>query len=240
MQITSSFNTNTNVSVRVEPAAAGNETLTNTTSVMQPNSTVVNDMPVNQITYVDEPMTMRYVINELLQQFSEWMRVSSESRRMEFFHSILMRESRRNTELFGIIMDIARRFMRNEDVSSEEMNFLAENNPQLLYMVTVLRDETPENDGSERRRARDRRGTDRRSLFRRRDHVISSKQSSDSPVISLIERNNTVIPRELAKQINLILINKSIKKSYDAAIKKKNHLSISVNTLITNPHDAAN
>ena len=239
MQITSFFNSNSNVSVRVEPAAASNETFTNTTSATQPNSTAVNDMPNNQIVYDDEPMTMRYVINELLQQFSEWIRVSSESKRMEFLYNILLRESRRNTDLFGIIMDIARRFMRNEDVTSDEMHFLTENNPQLLYVVTVLRDDTSDSDGNERRRARDRRGKDRRSIFRRRERPVDNDQSSDSRAARIMQRKAPSIPRELAKQINSLLIDKSVNKSYDALRKKKNHLSISVNTVITNPHDNA-
>jgi len=239
MQITSFYNTNTNVSVRVEPASTNNETPANTTSAIQPNGAAVNDMPFHQQTNADETMTMRYVINELLQQFSEWIRVSSESRRMEFLYSILLKESRRNSDLFGKIMDIARRFMRNEDVLPEEMRFLAENNPQLLYVVTILKEEASDADSNERRRAKDRRGKDRRSLFRRRDHINNRSKTSDSHGIKVIERKSPAIPRELVKQINSLLVDKSIKKSYDAVRKKKNHLSISVNTVITNPHDSA-
>ena len=239
MQIISSLYTNSNVSARVEPASASNGTFTNTTRATKPNSAVVNDMQFSQITVVDESMTMRYAVNELLQQFSEWIRVASESRRMEFLYSILMKEGRRSPELFGKIMDIARRFMRNEDVLPEEMRFLAENNPQLLYVVTILKEEASDADSNERRRAKDRRGKDRRSLFRRRDHINNRSKTSDSHGIKVIERKSPAIPRELVKQINSLLVDKSIKKSYDAVRKKKNHLSISVNTVITNPHDSA-
>ena len=238
MQITSFSSTNTNVSARVGPATASNATITNTTSAIKPNSAAVNGMHVNQ-TVVDPSMTIRYEVNEQLQQFSEWTRVVSENRRMEFLYSLLLRESRKNPDLFGKIMDIARRFMRNEEVLPEEMRFLSENNPQLLYVVTVLKDGASKANGNERRRARDRRGTDRRSKFRRRDQISYSNQPSDSSAIRLMERKSPAIPRELVKQINSLLVSKSLKKSYDAARNKNNNSSMLVNTVSTNPHDAA-
>jgi len=239
MQITSSYNTNTNIFARVIPASVSNETFTNTTRTTLPNSSEVNDLPFNQITIVDESVTMRYEISELLQQFSEWMRVASEKRRMEFLYSILLKESHESSDLFGKIMDIASRIMRNGDVLPEEMRFLADYNPRLLYVVTILKDETSGSDEKERRRARDRRGKDRRAVSRRRDYISNNNQSHDTSGIKVIERKSPAIPRELVKQINSLLVNKSIKKSYDAVNKKKNHLSISVNAVITNPHDIA-
>jgi len=239
MQITNTFNANSNISARVAPATATNETATYTPNATQQNNVAATELAVNQIAIIDHATAMRYEISELLQQFSEWMRVASESRRMEFLYNILLKESYGESDLFGKIMDIARRIMRNEDVTPEEMRFLAEHNPRLLYVVTILKEDTTDNGGKERRRARDRRGKDRRSVSRRRDHVFRSQQSSEPPEPRIIERRNHNVPRELVKQINSLLVDKSIKNSYGISLKKKRHLSISINTVITNPHDIA-
>ena len=237
MQIINSYNTNTNISARVIAATTSDGTEINTPNTSHQNAATVTDSQITQITIVDEALSMRYEISELLQQFSEWVRVASESRRMEFIYNILLKESHRDSDLFGKIMDIARRIMRNEDVSPEEMRFLAEHNPQLLYVVTMLKDDSAEAAGKERRRARDRRGKDRRSILRRRDQDSRGYNSTDPHEIRIIERRNHHVPKELIKQLNSMLINKSIKSSYDALTKKKKHLSVSVNTLITNTHD---
>ena len=239
MQILNSYITNTRVSNGLEPVSANNETFTNTTRATLPDSAALNDIPLNQPTFVDEHVTIKYEVNELLQQFYEWIRVSSESRRMETLYNVLFRESQGSSELFGKIMDIARRIMRNEDVSAEEIQFLMEHNPRLLYVVTVIKDESSGDDGKERRRARDRRGKDRRSASRRRDHFYTGNQSSETAGIILSERKNPAIPHELAKQINSLLVKTSMKKIYEATRKKKNHLSISVNTIITSTQDTA-
>ena len=238
MQITNFSNSNANTTVRVAPASANNQTTTYSTSAAQQNNAGINNLPVNQTAIANDVTAMRYEINEMLQQFSEWVRVSSESRRIEFLYNMILKERHGNSELFGKIMDIARRIMRNEDVSAEEMRFLAEYNPRLLYVVTMLKEDSPDTSyDKERRRARDRRGKDRRLGSRRRDQAFRSHDTSDPPEGRILERRNHHAPREMVRQINSLIVDKRLRKSYDATKKKRKHLSVSINTVITSPHE---
>jgi len=123
--------------------------------------------------------------------------------------------------------------MRGENVSLEEMRLLAEQNPQLLFVVIILRDEASNAEEKERRRDRERRTKDRRSVARRRDYGLRHPPPDANPIERLV-----YTPRELTKQVNPLIENKSIKKTYDTTIKGKT-ISISINTVITNPHDIA-
>ena len=234
MQITNAYNSNIITITRNSSATAGNASTTANSA--QFNSALINEMPVNQPSFIDEATAMRYEISELLQQFSEWMRVAGEVRRMEFLYNILLKESHETSDLFGKIMDIARRIMRNEDVTLEEMRFLAEQNPRLLYFVLMLKEDTAQPSGTERRRDRERRKKDRRSMSRRRDYM---SRGIDQPERRVIERNHYTVPRELVKQINSLIVDKSLKKSYDIGANGRKNLSLSINAVVTNPHDVA-
>jgi len=248
MQINNAYSANINVTARVVPASVNNNTTTaqestaqttttqTTTAQATPqNNTVANPIPVDQLINVDDVNSTRYAITELLQQFSEWMRVSSESRRMEFLYNVLLKESHEKSELFGLIMDIARRIMRGEKVSLDEMRLLSEQNPQLLFAVIVMRDEKTDIDERDRRRERERRRKDRRSGPRRRDHNLRNHNLSNTRAI---ESMRYTVPSSPDKQVHTLLAQKTVRKSYGTAGKSKN-LSISINTVITNPLEAA-
>ena len=241
MQITNAYRNNINITVRgvtapIEEAA----TALSARSTPQVNVVVsdapVNQLPANQLPAEDPAAALKQEINILLLQFSEWMRVSSESKRMELLYNILLKQNHETSDLFGKILDIARRIMSGDKVSLEEMRFLAEQNPQLFYAVIVMKDEATDVEGQERRRKRERRNKDRRLEPRRRDQNLRSYNSTTARVI---ERMNYSVPSDLAKSINTLLVNKSLKKSYENSGKNKK-LSISINTVITNPLDVAN
>ena len=243
MQITNTYdvNSNINVTLRVVPASVSNETGTNTTATtvntqtMPPNNTTVNDIPVNQIPVVDDARSVIHEINILLQQFHEWIRVANESRRMEFLYNILLRENHETSDLFGKIMDIARRIMNGDEVTLEEMRFLQEQNPQLLYVVIMLKDDAAEVDDNERRREKERRRKDRRSNSRRREYSMRNHNLSSTRVI---ESMKFTMPRVMDKRIHKLLKEKSLKNSYINTVLAKT-LSASIDEVISSPLDIA-
>jgi len=237
MQITNSYNTNLNATARgIQAPAESTANTTSTTRATQPNNEVTSELPVIQPTNIDETVTIRQEINQLLQQFNEWMRVATESKRMEFLYNILLKESHETSDLFGKIMDIARRIMNGEEVSLEEMRFLSDQNPQLLYVVILLKDDITDVDERNRRRERDRRKTDRRSGPRRRDYRARSQHISE---INVMESMKYVVPRNTDKRIHSLIAQRSIRKSYSRTDKNLK-LSISIDEVITNPLEIAN
>ena len=241
MQITNSYNSNSNITItpREAPAPVSNNTSATTTTQEVPvNNPVVSELTNTQLANINAPDSMRYEVTELLQQFVEWIRVSTDSKRMEFLYNILLKENHETSDLFGKIMDIARRIMNGEEVTLEEMRFLQEQNPQLLYVVILLKEDSAEADGRERRRDRDRRGRDRRAGARRREYGLRSHSQPELREARAIERMNYTVPRELTRQVNSLLVKKSLKKSYETTSKGKT-LSISINTVVSNPHDIA-
>ena len=242
MQITNAYSTAISNTLRTAVAVTENDTTASTRTASPATlretpliNEVVSEPPNNIPASLDDAALLRQEVNELLQQFSEWVRVTTESKRMELLYNLLLKDNHETSDLFGKIMDIARRIMRGEDVSPEEMRFLADQNPQLLFVVIIMRDDTTDSDGKERRRDRERRTKDRRSLARRRGYNSRSHSPSD---IRDLGRVSYPIPRELTKQVNPLFSVKTLKKSYETAVKGKT-LSLSINTIITNPHDIA-
>jgi len=238
MQITGVYNTNNvNITTRSVQAVTANDAPA--VQVQSQNNTAINDprtnQPAVQPAVIDDATALRQEINILLQQFSEWVRVASESKRMELLYTLLLKKSHESSDLFGTIMDIARRLMRGEDVSLEEMRLLAEQNPLLYFAVVVLKDETQETDESERRRERDRRSKDRRSRARRRDYNL---RSVSHPEARAVERTHITIPQDIAKHVQTLIAQKTIKISYEITRKAGNQPK-SVNTVIMNPHETA-
>jgi len=85
----------------------------------------------------------RVMLNELLEQ----MRTEGEKRRQELLFELLLNdEDEGSYDVFGKCLDIARRIMRGEKVSVEEMRLLAQHFPQLLFQALLLRQEKPEFD----------------------------------------------------------------------------------------------
>jgi len=236
MQITNAYNANANLNItaRVAPPAVNNEARSNT-AVQEPqlNNAALNNMQANQQVNVDAVRTMVPELNILLQQFSEWVRVASESKRMEFLYNVLLRQSHESSEMFGTIMDIARRIMRGENVSLDEMRLLAEQNSQLFFAVIVMKEETPDEDEKERRRERERRGKDRRSKSRRRDFNMRSINQSE-PRAAV--RSHYTVPQDLARHVHSLLTEKSVRVSYDN-IKRVRVQPKAINAVIMNPHE---
>jgi len=160
MQINSAYNTNTSITSRVVTQVNNNQPTVRET---QPENTAVSNMQSNQQANVDQTHGLRYEINHLLQQFSEWTRVSTESKRMELLYDLLLKSNKETSDLFGMIMEIARRIMAGESVTVEEMRFVFNHNPQLLFVLVLLIDQSAGNDDKERRRVRERRRKNRRS-----------------------------------------------------------------------------
>jgi len=239
MQITSTYNVNTNIYTAAREVPAPTADTASAAQVSSQNNTARNDAPINQPAIqpviVDDAAVLKQEINHLLQQFSEWVRVSSESKRMELLYNLLLKESHQTSDLFGTIMDIARRLMRGEDVSLEEMRLLAEQNPQLFYAIVMLKEETPDADEKERRKERERRSKDRRSKARRRDYNL---RSINQPEIRIAERPHVMVPQDIVKHVHTLIAQKTIKISYDNIRKARNQPK-SINAVIMNPHDIA-
>lgn len=239
MQITGVYQGNLNNSGRnISVAADSNANAGSAGRTASFSNVLVNELPNNLSNnlpaHTDPGMLIRNEINILLQQFSEWIRVATESKRMEFLYSILLRENHETSDLFGKIMDIARRIMNGDTVTLEEMQFLSEQNPQLLYVVIMLKEESANVEDKERRREKERRRKDRRSGARRRENLRSNYLNGSNG----IENMNYFIPRSSDTRINSFLAQKSIEKSYNIKGTGRNS-AISVNTVITNPLDAS-
>jgi len=208
MQINSYYNTNTEAAKMavLAPGASGLNAAARS-NALPPDSVANNYLSGNQLSAADYIIAARYEGNEQLQQFAEWMRVAGETRRLEYLHDFLMKEGRETSDLFGKIMDIAQRIMRSEEVSLEEMRFLAEQSPQLLYVVVMLKHQINDFDGSERRRERERRQGDRRAKSRRRKEKLRSRLQAQSR-----ENKYYTVLIDLDKDIASVKVKDSINK----------------------------
>jgi len=81
---------------------------------------------------------------QMLAQMAEIFRVESEARRREFMALWLEKDEEKPFDIFGKCMDIARRIMRGEKVTAEEMRLIAQHFPELLFQALLLRQ--PEKD----------------------------------------------------------------------------------------------
>jgi len=208
MEINNSYNTNTDAA-RMAVSAPGDSGVSAASKsyASQPDNVALNDSQVNQLNTVDNTIATRYEGNEQLQQFAEWMRVAGESRRLEYLHEFLVKEGRETSDLFGKIMDIAQRIMSSENVSLEEMRFLAEQSPQLLYVVVMLKHQFNDAGNGERRYARERRQGDRRAKARRRKENLRSRLQAQAR-----ENKYYTVLIDLDKDISSIKVKDSINK----------------------------
>ena len=186
MQINSAYNTNASIPSRIVTPVNNNQP---TVREAQPDNTAVSNMQSNQQANVDQSLGLRYEINHLLQQFSEWTRVSTESKRMELLYDLLLKSNKETSDLFGMIMEIARRIMKGESVTVDEMRFVFNHNPQLLFVLVLLIDPSAGNDDKERRRVRERRRKNRRAeasnqTFDWQSYKATSTKSIESAKLS--------------------------------------------------------
>ena len=213
MQINNSYQSIANTPSEPAPVSVSASVINNVNAaVAQYASALENAAPENLpgqlMANTDIAVAARYEINQLLQQFIEWMRTATESRRMRFLYELLLKESRETSDFFGKIMDIARRVMRSEMVSLEEMRLLAEQYPQLLFVVALLKHDG--SDGSDRRQKRDRRQGDRRAGARRRDDGSRNRNQYHTRAG---DNAKYAMPLDLASNIHSHKIQISIKKS---------------------------
>jgi len=84
-----------------------------------------------------------------LAQVAEILRADSEQRRNELLALWLQKEEEKPYDVFGKCLDIARRIIRGEKVTAEEMRLLSQNFPELLFQALLLRQMTNDDDEQE-------------------------------------------------------------------------------------------
>jgi len=105
-----------------------------------------DNMYENRLSHADKAKETMEEKNKLLQQFMEWSRVGSETKRMDLLSIILQKEEvESSNDLFGNVVDIARRIMQGQKVAIEEMRYLAKHDPHLLYAAKLLKNPDTEN-----------------------------------------------------------------------------------------------
>ena len=86
----------------------------------------------------------------MLSELAEKLRVETRTKRMELLALLMQRDDdEKPYDMLGKALDIARRIMRGERVSAEDMRFLALHFPDLLFMALLLRQEEMETDGED-------------------------------------------------------------------------------------------
>jgi len=85
----------------------------------------------------------RLIFNQLLER----MRAESAAKQMELLSKLMQRDDdKKPYDLFSKCLEIARKIMRGEKVSAEEMQLLAQNFPELLFQALLLRQEEREDE----------------------------------------------------------------------------------------------
>ena len=83
----------------------------------------------------------------ILNQMLERLRAESEAKRQDLLTELMRSdEDEKPYDVFGKCLNIARKIMRGERVSAEEMQFLARYFPELLFQALLLRDDKPDRD----------------------------------------------------------------------------------------------
>jgi len=90
------------------------------------------------------------VKQKMLSQLSERFRAESEAKRQELLAKLLQKDDKKKPyDIFAKCLSIARRIMRGEKVSAEEMRLLAQHFPKLLFQALLLRQEDNDNEESD-------------------------------------------------------------------------------------------
>ena len=107
-----------------------------------------NYLPNTRTTFADEVRVHSEERRAALGQLLDRMRAESDMRRQELLSKLLSPDET-PSDIIGKSLDIARRIMRGEKVSPEEMRFLGKHFPKLLFQALLFRDgevEEPEGD----------------------------------------------------------------------------------------------
>lgn len=103
-----------------------------------------------KVTVFDEFRAINADRRAFLNHLLEKMRAESEAKRMELLAKLMQKDDDENMyDIWAKCLDIARRIMRGEKVSAEEMRLLAQHFPELLFQALLLKQEDKEPDESE-------------------------------------------------------------------------------------------
>ena len=101
---------------------------------------LINYMPNPKAASVNEARARFTERKEALNQMLEKLRAESDARRQEFYSILINKdEDEKPYDVTGKCLDIARRIMRGETVSAEEMQFLSRYFPELLFQALLLK-----------------------------------------------------------------------------------------------------
>jgi len=107
-------------------------------------------LPGKKASYVDETKAIARDRKVILNQMLESLRAESDSSRQMILTKLLQKDDDdKPFDIHAKCLDIARRIMRGEKVSAEEMRLLSRYFPELLFQALLLRQENPEADRSE-------------------------------------------------------------------------------------------
>jgi len=116
----------------------------------------LNHMPNTKAAIADKARPNAAEMNVMLNQMRERLLAESSARRLELVAKLLQKDNEESPyDLYMKCLDIARRIMRGEKVSQEEMTLLAQHFPELLFMALLFKqdevdlkyeDDLPENE----------------------------------------------------------------------------------------------
>jgi len=110
----------------------------------------LNNLPNTRTAYAVEARVRSEERKMVLSGLLERLRAESEMRRHELYSKLLQNdEEEKPYDVAGKCMDIARRIMRGEKVSPEEMRLLSRYYPELLFQALLLRHEGHEEKDSD-------------------------------------------------------------------------------------------
>lgn len=151
--------TNINAYSEIAQASGGNDAK----SSSKPSflNVFLNQMPNTKPSFADQARALSEERKIMLNQLLEKLRAESDARRMELLSKLMQNDDvQKPYDIFAKCLDIARRIMRGEKVSAEEMRLLARYFPELLFQALLLKQEDVENDGNDDLSYDDRSGDD--------------------------------------------------------------------------------
>jgi len=113
-------------------------------------NTLQNHLPSKKATFADEAREIARDRKIILKQLLEKLRAESDSKRQELL-SILIQDDDDDKpyDIYSKCLEIARRIMRGEKVTAEEMRLLSRYFPELLFQALLLKQEDVELDGND-------------------------------------------------------------------------------------------
>ena len=108
-------------------------------------------LPNTKATFTDQARVQSEERKLMLNHLMERLRADSEAKQHELLGKIMQSDKdEKPYDVFGKCLEIARRIMRGEKVSADEMRFLARYFPELLFQALLLRQEDKDTDEGDR------------------------------------------------------------------------------------------